>query len=94
MPILGHDASQSAICRFFLFFQAYGKGFQAAQNEPAVERRQCRTGGEPDELEFFGQFVRAAYQYAGYGVVVSCQIFGRAVQYDVGAQLERALENR
>ena len=79
---------------FFLLFEAYGKGFQAAQHQPAIERGQRCACGQPDSTEPVGNDVRAADHKTGDGIVMPREKFRCTVEHDVGAEFQRSLENR
>src|SRR5579859_2718549 len=79
---------------FSVSSHAEGKSFYASQYQPAIEWPENRAGGVLDKLQALGKGSVVQDDCATNPVAVAVQIFGGAVQNEVRAQLERALEVR
>ena len=64
----------------------------AAQQEPGVEGGEAAAGGVDGEVEFVAELGVVDGEDAGHEVVVAGEVFGAAFVDDVGAEVERVLE--
>ncbi|OJH20872.1 hypothetical protein BLX88_00220, partial [Bacillus obstructivus] len=74
-------------------FHADAQGFQRAAEHPAGMRVELRADGTAQRLDLFHHGLRAERR-TGDQIGMAADIFGQRVQGDVGAVLDRALENR
>ena len=73
---------------------ANGQRLDSAQHQPRIERRENRAGSVLNELELLGVVFAFQHNDTADAVAVSVQILRRAVDHDVGAQLDRTLKVR
>src|SRR5210317_606191 len=79
---------------FAVLVNSQGQCFQAAQKKPAVKRWQNCAGRVLQEVKFFTKLFVSSDENAGTEIVMAAQIFGGAIDDDVGAELERPLQDR
>ena len=75
-----------------MLFHACGQRLHSAQYEPALERRQNRTGGFLHESQFVGLVLGGAHHNAAEAIAVPIQKFRGGVDHHIGSQRNRLLE--
>ena len=70
------------------------QGLDAAQDQKAVLRPRHGAAGILDKVQALGEFGVVDDQAAVHDVGVAADVFGCRVQHDVGAQIERILQER
>ena len=75
-----------------LLVHAHLEGLDASEEQPGVEGREAAPGGVDCEVELFAERGVVDGQDAGHEVVVARQVLGAALVDDVGAEVERVLE--
>src|SRR6185437_13692781 len=70
---------------------SYMQGLYTAQNQKTILRTRNRATAFLNEIKFFPQFIAVHHQTAVDHVAMTTEIFGRGMQNDVGAEIERVL---
>ena len=89
--MLGQEGGNGS-CVFFVLAHTYGEGFDAAQSEPCIERGGDATGGILIELDGLVDLFVVQHKRTTDDIAMSINIFGSAVDNDVGTQFEGLLE--
>ena len=67
------------------------QSLDSPQHQPAVKRRKPCSGGFDQEPELLADIGASGHQKTCQCIVVTAEIFGTAVYYNVGAQIQRIL---
>src|SRR6185503_10831321 len=73
---------------------AQSERFQSLEDHPRVERGQGRSTAAQEAVQAFENYIPAAEHRATEHPTLAIEIFGRGMDDNVGAQIERPLQDR